>query len=130
MIDRLSTVTVKLVEVALDGLAMQQRVIANNIANANTTGFVPQRLDFESELRSAANRNIGDSAEDAKQRLMEIDTSLDSGSFLRAANSLGVQLDLEMASLNQTVLKYSALVQALNQYGSLTAMAISGEGGK
>lgn len=130
MIDNLSTVTAKLVAVALDGLAMQQRVIANNIANVNTSGFSSQQLDFESELRSAASRNISDSPEDIKARLATVSQSINGGGLLKTANTLGVQLDLEMAALNQTVLKYSALVQGLKQYGSLTAMAISGDGSK
>ena len=35
---------------ALSGLAMRQRVTADNIANVNTPGFLAGRTDFESAL--------------------------------------------------------------------------------
>lgn len=38
---------------ALDGLAMRQRVIADNIANLQTPGFRAGRVSFESSLASA-----------------------------------------------------------------------------
>ena len=38
---------------ALDGLALRQRVAADNIANIDTPGFTAATLDFESSLRSA-----------------------------------------------------------------------------
>lgn len=38
---------------ALDGLALRQRVIADNIANVDTPGFRATSVDFESSLQSA-----------------------------------------------------------------------------
>jgi flagellar basal-body rod protein FlgB len=38
---------------ALDGIAMRQRVIADNIANVDTPGFRATTVDFESSLRAA-----------------------------------------------------------------------------
>ncbi|GAA1137777.1 flagellar basal body rod protein FlgB [Nocardioides aquiterrae] len=38
---------------ALDGIAMRQRVIADNIANVDTPGFRATSVDFESSLRAA-----------------------------------------------------------------------------
>ena len=38
---------------ALDGLALRQRVIADNIANVDTPEFRATSVDFESSLRSA-----------------------------------------------------------------------------
>ena len=41
---------------ALDGLAMRQNVIADNIANVDTPGFVATAVDFESTLAAAIQR--------------------------------------------------------------------------
>lgn len=38
---------------ALDGLALRQRVIADNIANVDTPGFRATSVDFESSLAAA-----------------------------------------------------------------------------
>lgn len=46
-------VTSTTIEHALRGLALRADVRADNIANANTPGFVAGRVDFESTLRSA-----------------------------------------------------------------------------
>ena len=127
MIDSIPSVTSALVGVALDGLALQQRVIANNIANVNSPGFAAGRVDFETALRNAADGGIDNTPAEIKERLQQVDAGIDTGTFIKQAEQPGVQLDLEMAQLNQTVLKYQALIQGLNSFGALTSMAISGE---
>lgn len=42
-----------LIERALDLTALNQRVIATNIANINTPGFKARRLNFDEQLRQA-----------------------------------------------------------------------------
>src|SRR5690606_38210897 len=44
---------------ALDGLALRQRVIANNVANLNTPGYLAQRVSFERELAQAVRSGSG-----------------------------------------------------------------------
>lgn len=44
---------------ALDGLALRQRVIADNIANLQTPGYQAQRVLFEDELARAVDRGTG-----------------------------------------------------------------------
>ena len=130
MLEGLQGVTSTVVQVALDGLVQQQRVTANNIANANSTGFSAQRTDFESALRAAASTDLTDSAGAAKARLLRIDDAIDTGAYIHTATNPTVQLDVEMARMNETVLKYQALIQGLNMSGSLVQMAISGDGSK
>ncbi len=48
MISELSNVTSDLVKAILDASVQRHKVITNNIANHNTPGFVPQKLEFES----------------------------------------------------------------------------------
>jgi flagellar basal-body rod protein FlgB len=128
MIDSIPSVTTTMVRVALDGLALQQRVIANNIANVNSPDYVAQQMAFETQLREAAALGIGDDAAAAKERLQRVGADINAGDFIRQAEQAGVQLDIEMARLNQTVLKYQALIQGLNQFGGLTALALSERG--
>ena len=49
----LNDVTSAALRTALDGLAMRQRVTADNIANIETPGFLAGRVSFEDSLRSA-----------------------------------------------------------------------------
>ena len=56
MIDVFSTNSLTAIEVALDGVAERQRVTAHNIANVNTPGFRSARVEFESELARALER--------------------------------------------------------------------------
>ena len=50
MLDDITSVTV---HTALTGLAMRQRVTADNIANIETPGFLAGRVSFEDSLRDA-----------------------------------------------------------------------------
>lgn len=130
MLESLQGVTSTLVRVALDGLAQQQRVIANNIANANSTGFNARRLDFESELRAAARTDRHAEPEIAKAHLRQIGANIAAGDYIHAAPDATVEIDLELARMNETVLKYQALIQGLGKSGSLVQMAITGDGSK
>jgi len=44
---------------ALDGLALRQRVIANNVANIQTPGFLAGRVAFEDSLATAVRDGSG-----------------------------------------------------------------------
>ena len=44
---------------ALDGLALRQRVIADNIANINTPGYLAKRVSFEAALADAVQDGSG-----------------------------------------------------------------------
>lgn len=51
--------TVTLLEHALGGSALRQRVIANNVANFNTPAFKKSQVNFESKLREALKAQEG-----------------------------------------------------------------------
>ncbi len=44
---------------ALDGLALRQRAIAENVANINTPGYQAKKVAFEAELARAVNGGSG-----------------------------------------------------------------------
>jgi flagellar basal-body rod protein FlgB len=99
---------------ALNGLAARQRVIADNVANVETPGYVAGRVSFEDSLRAA---------------IADGDPSAASVATLRSAdpanvNGNNVSLDNEVVSLTDTDLRYQLMVQALNQKFGLLRTAI------
>jgi flagellar basal-body rod protein FlgB len=102
---------------ALNGLAARQRVIANNVANIETPGYIAGKVSFEDSLRAA---------------IASDDASATSVSTTRSAdpvneNGNNVSLDREVVSLTETDLRYQLMVQALNQkFGLLRAAIGSG----
>jgi flagellar basal-body rod protein FlgB len=110
--------TAKLLQAALGGLVVRQRVIADNIANVDTPNFTPTAVQFEDLLQAAivrqesstpAQRAADDAAADGvtldiSPRLVAID-----GPRRRDGN--GVDVDHEMVTLAETNLTYNALAQ-------------------
>jgi flagellar basal-body rod protein FlgB len=102
---------------ALNGLAARQRVIANNVANVETPGFIAGRVTFEDSLRTAiANGDDG------------VTSSVSTRSSTEPANVNGnnVSLDNEVVGLTQTDLAYQLMIQAINQKFGLLRTAIGG----
>lgn len=89
---------------ALSGLAARQRASARNIANADTPGFIAQRIDFETSLRAA----IAD-GDPAAARPMELASDAPV-----AANGNNVQLDDETVSMEETGLRYQLLTEVMS----------------
>jgi flagellar basal-body rod protein FlgB len=87
---------------ALDGLAQRQRVIADNIANANTPGYTAKRVMFEDALaRSVA---------DGEGRVSATTASSLEPTQLNGNN---VNLDTETLSNIDTVLRYQFAARAV-----------------
>ncbi|WP_434995916.1 flagellar basal body rod protein FlgB [Arthrobacter sp. Ld5] len=99
MLDSVSSLALRS---ALDGLALRQRVTANNIANVNTPGFHAQRVSFEDALaRSVA---MGGGSVQATT-----DTSLEPTRL----NGSNVNLDTETLSNIDTVLRFQFAARAV-----------------
>ena len=45
--------TIQAIQSSLDGLAARQRIIAQNLANSETPGYIAKNVNFEDSLRSA-----------------------------------------------------------------------------
>jgi flagellar basal-body rod protein FlgB len=113
----LTGLTGSLIRMALDGVSMRQLVTANNIANANTPGYAPVRVDFE-ELLAGAMRDG-----DMRGRL-------DAGRLAQAVSvdttpGAKVQLDTEAAQMAQDVLHYQALLRALREQMDILQTAVN-----
>ncbi len=99
---------------ALNGLAARQRVIADNVANVETPGYVAGKVTFEDSLRAAiADGNPAGATVSTMQSTDPVNT-----------NGNNVSLDNEVVSLTDTDLRYQLMVQAINQKFGLLRTAI------
>ncbi|MCV2392793.1 flagellar basal body protein [Actinotalea sp. M2MS4P-6] len=98
---------------ALDGLALRQRVIADNVANIQTPGFLAGRVSFEESLAAAVADGTGAG---------ELSTSRS----LAAPREDGNNVNLESETLLniQTQLRYQLASQAVSQQFSLLRTAM------
>lgn len=94
---------------ALDGLALRQRAIANNIANVNTPNYHAKRVSFEDALAK--------SVADGNGRVAPITGSSVEPTQLNGNN---VNLDTETLSNVDTVLRFQFAAQAAG--GEFTAL--------
>ena len=107
----LESVTSAALGSALDGLALRQRTIADNIANVNTPRYHAKRVVFEAALaRSVANGN--------GHVVAEIKSSLEP----TLIDGNNVNLDTETLSNVDTVLRYQFATQAAgNEFSAMRA---------
>ena len=128
MISDISSTTSQIVHLALDASALAHKIHANNIANSNTPGFIPSRLNFEEQLQLGLNPLISDNSSNKSMMLDELarlSDDLNSGNFVTTENQDSVQIDIEMIELTKNVLRYQALLEGLSKFGSITRMAVS-----
>jgi flagellar basal-body rod protein FlgB len=92
-------------ERAMDGVALRQRVSAQNIANVMTPGYHAQNVSFESNLASVLSN--GQDPATTALTVTETGGQVD-------ANGNNVDLATESTSLMKSGLQYEALVQATN----------------
>lgn len=89
---------------ALDGIALRQRVTADNIANVDTPHYRASSVDFESSLRSAI-ASGGDADLDLAPTLAATDTPV-------GANDNNVDLRKETMAAVQSQFQYQMLTRA------------------
>ena len=87
----------------MDGLALRQRAIANNIANVNTPNYHAKRVSFEAALADSV--RSGDGSVGATTG-----TSLEPTQL----NGNNVNLDTETLSNIDTVLRFQFAARAVN----------------
>jgi flagellar basal-body rod protein FlgB len=123
MLDGIESITTAALGLALDAASQRQQVIAANIANANTVGYVPQRLSFEDQL-------------DDVRRGLQSGKKLDAYALAAMQPHLTpvvdgsgqaekVQLDQEVAALSQNSVQYQALIKGLNRHMSILNIAVT-----
>ena len=130
MLDDIGGVTSQLVKVALNASLLRHEVIANNIANANTPGYQPQRVNFENLLLNIEHDRDALMDEVVKAQLDELRQVIDEGGVIEQSGQQQVELDVEMVEMTENVIRYRALLEGLSKRGDLIKMAISGQGSK
>ena len=103
---------------ALDGLALRQRVAADNIANLDTPGFTAVTVDFETSLRSALS--------DGRVGPGDVLPSTRTSSAAPGVNGNNVDLATETMTAMQSVFQYQLLTRAVGDRYSLVTTAIGG----
>lgn len=94
---------------ALDALALRQRVIADNVANIQTPGFLAGRVEFESALARAVENGSGAATATVNRSLEPTRT-----------NGNNVNLDTETLLNIDTNLRYQLATRAVD--GSFNAI--------
>jgi flagellar basal-body rod protein FlgB len=113
--------TVRTLKSALDGLAAQQEIIGQNIANVDTPGYRAQKVDFKSTLRQAMNqtgkvvmKTTNSAHLQGGQSADRIQISLREGGTSRADGN-NVDIDVELTQMTETVVQYQALTQLISK---------------
>ena len=124
MIIDFDTVTLRLLSLSLDAAALKQQVVANNIANINSVGYIPKTVTFEQYLQEAATANNADKVELSDSQMDDIKQKFEAGEFVEDADADKVELDSEMVELTQNVIRYQSLIHVMKARG-LTSLAIN-----
>ena len=102
---------------ALDGLALRQRVIADNIANMDTPGFIASTVDFEGSLRSALSEEMTEG---------DVSSTVSSSTALPGADGNNVDLGTETLNAMQSTFRYQLISRAVGDRAALVTTAIGG----
>lgn len=113
--------------------AERQRVLASNIANADTPGYVAREMDFATALRQATNTVAGELAVTRSGHMASSNTR-DARSELSYAASPQdsidqntVDIDRERASFADNAIKYEATLRFINSHLKTLNSAITGQ---
>lgn len=124
MFNILQTATVGLIRLALDAASMRHQAIANNIANVNTPGYTPLRVNFEQQFASLQER-VNAAEPLPENALAGIQPTLEAETVGLGTGSTAVAIDMEAAKLAQNVVHYQALLKGLNKKFAIVSAAIN-----
>ena len=111
---------INVLDKAADAAWLRNDVIAHNIANAPTPGYVRQDLAFESELKKAIGRSSNTSNMDqrvANVKTHQLDAEIYSDNVGHAYRLDGNNVDIETenVALAENQLKYQGLIKSITQ---------------
>lgn len=122
--------TISILSKSMDGAALKQKMVANNIANINTPDYKRQYTDFETKLSEAINHemNLKGKLHRTHEKHLPINASMDkiqpsikidkSSSLREDGNN--VDLDMELADLAENTIRYNTLTEtAIKKYSSI-----------
>ncbi|KAF0188234.1 MAG: flagellar basal-body rod protein [Desulfobulbaceae bacterium] len=124
---------IHLLKKTLDLRSANQRVIASNIANADTPGFSPSRFEFEKELEQAVQGKGKTTATHpdhfpiGTSDLQGVSGTLTTDSDTTGiGDQNGVSVDEEMLALSENELLYETAAQLLKKKLSLLSYVVQG----
>ncbi|WP_101525388.1 flagellar basal body rod protein FlgB [Nocardioides houyundeii] len=106
---------------ALDGVALRQRVISDNIANVDTPGFRATTVDFESSLSTA----IADG--DFAEGRATVTASATTSNAPAGLNDNNVDLAKESLDAMQSQFQYQLLTRAVSDRYALLRTVATGQ---
>jgi len=124
---------INVLEKALDGAMLRQKVIANNLANVDTPGYKAMEVIFEEQLKNSMKEAGSEyNLKTTHPRHLQIPniSSFQVGinvaegyTFRNDGNS--VDIDREMARLSKNVVYYNAVSTSMSEEFKLLRMAIT-----
>jgi flagellar basal-body rod protein FlgB len=103
--DLFNDTTMQGLQYALNSLSMRQQVLANNIANAQTPGYVSQDVSFEDRLGAIL------SGSDTSATPNSTGTVIATPDMTTSPNGNTVSMESEMSKTSETGIMYDALTQ-------------------
>ncbi len=128
--------TLKALTTALNFREMRQELISSNVANANTPGFKAKKLDFEEALARALDVDGQMNMNASDDRHFNIGNGgfnnlepeiYDDPNGVVSENGNTVDVESEMARMNENKIMYDTLVQLINKKMGLMKYAITNE---
>jgi flagellar basal-body rod protein FlgB len=107
--------TQQLLEAAMRGSWQRETALTNNVANADTPGYKPQEVDFESALQGAMSG--GEEPEEVQFQTVTLPDEA-------GPNGTGVSIDQESAKLAENGLDYQALTEVAGARDSILRSAM------
>jgi flagellar basal-body rod protein FlgB len=101
----------------LDGTALRQKVLTNNLANCDTPGYVRQDVNFEEQLSEAVRQQDFSKFKPTIQSDLSADPNLDGNN---------VSKENELAEMNKNALTHQLAIQLLQTRLSMERIAITG----
>jgi flagellar basal-body rod protein FlgB len=124
--------TIRMLEQGLDYAALREKVIANNIANADTPNYKAKDVQFKAELVRAVHSL---EAKRTNPKHLPFSHSMNEkfvvatkGNLVYNHNGNNVDIDREMSNLAENQIYYNALIERLN--GNLATLKTVIRGGK
>jgi flagellar basal-body rod protein FlgB len=103
--------TMKILEKMLDISAFRQKVLASNIANADTPGYKAKDISFQKELANLMDGPIeGSAAGQPQKKSFEV---LETVTTMSNRDGNTVNLDIEMAKVAENTLLYNTAAQLM-----------------
>lgn len=121
MSELMADLTTRVLQKALDCTAAQQRVVAGNLANLETPGYVAREVRFEEQLRAAIR---AEQRGDEHRGLRSVAPVTGRSSAAARADGNNVSLETEMLSLGEATLRYQMLTRMIDRRLGMLGTAI------